>query len=89
MPLPPIIFLAAIMCSTAVLLTAMVLISGHIARRRLAAKTVPDDEILRRLERIEQMVEGTAVEVERLGESSRFVTKLLADRTDAPRAERS
>ena len=39
----------------------------------------------RRLERIEQAVETTAVEVERLAESNRFLTKLLAEKSSAPR----
>jgi hypothetical protein len=41
------------------------------------------DEIARRLERIEQTVDATAIEVERLAESSGFVTKLLADKAGA------
>ena len=36
-----------------------------------------------RLTRIEQAVDAIAVEVERMGEGQRFVTKLLAER-DAP-----
>lgn len=34
-----------------------------------------------RLERIEQALEAVAVEVERISEGQRFVTKLLADRS--------
>lgn len=38
-----------------------------------------------RLERIEQAIEAMAVEVERISEGQRFVTKLLAERAqDAP-----
>lgn len=33
-----------------------------------------------RLTRIEQIVESTALEVERIGEGNRFVTKLMAER---------
>ena len=83
MPIHPIIFLAGIMCSTAVIITAMMIVSRHISLRRLASRSSSDDEIARRLERIEQTVEATAIEVERLAESSRFVTRLLAERTDA------
>jgi hypothetical protein len=36
-----------------------------------------------RLARIEDAVETIAVEIERMGEAQRFVTKLLADRTAA------
>jgi hypothetical protein len=37
-----------------------------------------------RLERIEQAIETIAVEMERMGEGQRFVTKLLAGRSPAP-----
>jgi hypothetical protein len=48
----------------------------------------------RRLARVEQAVEAVAIEIERISEGQRFVTKLLADRapvTDAmsPSARRS
>ena len=83
--MPPIIFLAGIMCGSAVLITAMLLISRHISLRRLSSQALPNAEVLARLERIEQTVETTAIEVERLAESSRFVTKLLADKTGVHR----
>jgi DNA-binding NarL/FixJ family response regulator len=81
--MPPIIILAAIMCSTAVIIAAMGFISRHISLRRLSSQALPNDEIARRLERIEQTVEATAIEVERLAEASRFVAKLLGSKTDA------
>jgi hypothetical protein len=37
-------------------------------------------DLAQRLERIEQGVEGTAVEIERLAEGQRFTAKLLAER---------
>jgi hypothetical protein len=39
-----------------------------------------------RLERMEQVMDAMAVEIERIGEGQRFVTKLLAER-NAPLAE--
>ena len=39
-----------------------------------------------RLERIEQAIEAMAVEVERISEGQRFVTKLLAERNSSPAA---
>lgn len=42
-------------------------------------------ELTTRLDRIERAVESIAVEVERISEGQRFVTKLMADRTDASR----
>jgi len=83
--MPPIIILAGIMCGSAVLITAMMLLSRYISQRRLSSQVTPSAEILSRLERIEQTVESTAIEVERLSESSRFVTKLLAGKTETPR----
>jgi hypothetical protein len=71
----------AVFCGTAVVLAAMKLISQHLAQRRLSSSNTPNDEVLRRLERIEQIVETTAVEMERLSETNRFVVKLLAEKT--------
>ena len=49
-------------------------------------------ELEGRLERIEQAVDAIAVEMERIGEGQRFVTKLLAERpkpiSDGPTAQR-
>ncbi len=38
-------------------------------------------EINQRLERVESSIEAIAVEMERVGEGQRFVTKLLSERT--------
>ncbi len=50
-------------------------------RSRLSDPAVED-----RLYRIEQAVDAIAVEVERMSESQRFTTKLLAERLPAPAA---
>ena len=42
------------------------------------------EEIAQRLERVEQAVDTTAVEVERISEGQRFTTKLLAERERSP-----
>ena len=47
------------------------------ARIRATAKPAIEQD---RLERIEQAVDAIALEVERISESQRFVTKLLAER---------
>jgi hypothetical protein len=84
----PIIVLAGIICSTIVIVAAMAAVSArHITQRRMSSQTLANDEIARRLERIEQIAEATAVEVERLGESSRFLTRLLADKRTAVRTD--
>ena len=38
------------------------------------------EDLAERLQRIEQIVESTAVEVERIAEANRFMSKLLTDR---------
>jgi len=40
-----------------------------------------DPELLARVARIEQIVETTAVEIERISEGQRFTTKLLSDKS--------
>jgi hypothetical protein len=42
-------------------------------------------DVTQRLERIERAVESIALEVERISEGQRFVTKVLADRGEAAR----
>jgi hypothetical protein len=49
----------------------------HRPRREAQRSSSPDDT---RLERIELAIDAIAIEVERLGESQRFATKLLAER---------
>ncbi len=39
-----------------------------------------DPELIQRLARVEQIVEATALEIERISEGQRFTTKLLSDR---------
>jgi hypothetical protein len=49
-----------------------------------AARRTPDADD--RLTRLEQAVDAIAIEMERVGEGQRFITKVLADRPpDAPR----
>jgi hypothetical protein len=47
-----------------------------------------DPEIEARLRRLEQAVDAIAIEVERVGEGQRFVTRLLEDRAGAADLER-
>jgi hypothetical protein len=44
-----------------------------------------DPELLARLARVEQIVESTAIEIERISEGQRFTTKLLSDKTTVER----
>jgi hypothetical protein len=59
--------------------------------RRPRATTVLPPDLTERLERIERAVDVTALEVERIGEGQRFLTRALGERavaepprTDAP-----
>ena len=46
------------------------------------------EQIAQRLEAIQQCVDATSIEVERLGEGQRFTTKLLAERNGASERQR-
>ena len=77
----------AMFCSVPVVMLGMVVISKHVSRRHQAQGTIENEEILRRLERIEQAVEASAIEIERFAESNRFVVKLLSERGQSARPE--
>lgn len=53
---------------------------GRRLESRGAPLALPSRDIEERLDRIERAVESIAVEVERVSEGQRFVTKLLAER---------
>lgn len=74
-------------CLTAIVLGLGVPLVRAFVRRadRRDALPAPDTESQARLARIEQTLEAVAVEVERISEGQRFVTKLLAARDDAPK----
>jgi hypothetical protein len=52
--------------------------------RALAQHPAPRELDVSRFEQVSNAVDAIAVEVERLGEGQRFVTKLLAERVVAP-----
>lgn len=57
------------------------LVRAYIRRKELEAIRPPGDSLVGdRLERIEQAIDAMSVEVERISEGQRFVTKLLAER---------
>ena len=61
---------------------------AFVNRRRSepSRSSVSLDEIARQIAELQQSVDATAVEVERLGEAQRFTTKLLAERPEPARA---
>jgi hypothetical protein len=62
-----------------VFLPLSVALARRIWRRSAAAVTSFPREIAERLSRMEQAVEATAVEVERIGEGQRFLTRLFTE----------
>lgn len=62
-----------------VLLPLSIALARRIWRRGSAVVTSFPREIAERLSRMEQAVEATAVEVERIGEGQRFLTRLLSE----------
>lgn len=88
-------FLAAlsIFCGSVVLVSFMTFVGRVLQRRHERTLIAPAPADAERLDRIERAVETTAIEVERISEATRFMTKLLADRPAqsslaAPRPER-
>jgi hypothetical protein len=49
---------------------------------REALTTTRDPELSGRLNRVEQIVEATAIEIERISEGQRFTTKLLSEKKE-------
>lgn len=64
------------------------IVSATRARRGKAITSSPSPELLQpvedRLQRLEQTTEAIALEVERIAEGQRFVTKLLSDAEHQP-----
>ena len=56
------------------------------ARRLEAGARKPDAELMDRLAKIEQNVDVIAIEMEKIAEGQRFVTRLMAERAPAPHA---
>ena len=73
-----------IAATTAVLVASLFVLSRYLQGRQRQMPPARDPELLARLERIEQVVESTAVEVERISEANRFMAKLLSERAAVP-----
>ena len=55
-------------------------------KEKMAALRSPQDQstLDARLQRVEQAMDAVAVEIERIGESQRFLTKVLTDKSLPP-----
>ena len=72
------------MITSVVIILGIPLVIVHarkIWKRDSASQMTSSGATDHRLERIEQAIDAMAVEVERVAESQRFMTKLLSDRT--------
>ena len=72
--------IVVLVCGTAVFVASLRFLRRFLELRHERSLRTPPAELSDRLERIEQTVETTAIEVERIAEASRFVAKLLVDR---------
>lgn len=59
-------------------------VARRIEGRALQPSAIPPETAMR-IERMERALEAVAIEVERISESQRFLTKLFADRPDSAR----
>jgi len=73
--------LAAIVCGSVVAIVTIIA-RAFAQNRRVPPPAPVNDEVLRRLERIEQLVESVTLEQERIGESNRFLVRVLSAKTD-------
>lgn len=86
---PEEVFIAIPTLAFLAMLPIIIAYSRRIWRRgTVSAPQLPTD-LSDRLSRLEQMGETTALEVERIGEGQRFVTRLLTERADPAIAEKT
>ena len=76
---PPVEVMFGMVLLFAALLPLSIALTRRIWRRSAAAVTSFPREIAERLQRMEQALEATAVEVERIGEGQRFITRLFTE----------
>lgn len=77
------IFALSMVCSSVVLLGSFWFFRRVLELKHERRVPIAFDGLQERLDRIEQTVDATAVEVERIAEANRFMSKLLADRAGA------
>jgi hypothetical protein len=80
---PNLVVPTAMLMTLVLALPISIAAAKRILRGTPRATPVPSD-VTMRLERIEQAVDTIAIEVERISEGQRFVTRLMAERPSAP-----
>ena len=76
---PPEVFVLSGMFIVVVFLPLSIAFARRIWKRSAAAVTAFPQELVDRLNRLDQSVDSIAIEVERIGEGQRFVTRVLTD----------
>lgn len=80
MPAPEVVIVPVVFAIPAVVLVVRMAFKHKEKMASLTGAATNNPMIEARLQRIEEAVETIAVEIERMGEGQRFVTKLLAER---------
>ena len=71
-------------CGTTAFVASLKFLRRYLELKHERVMHAPDHTLAERIERMETMIESTALEVERIGEANRFVAKLLAERAGMP-----
>ena len=74
-----------IVCGTISFVASLQFLRRYLELREQRRASLSADDLTTRLERIEQAVETTAVEVERIAEANRFMARLLSDSPGMPK----
>lgn len=69
-----------LVCGTVVVLASLFFYRRVLELKHERRLPIAVDELQERLHRIELAVDSTAIEIERISEANRFMTKLLAER---------
>ena len=67
-------------CGTTAFVASLRFLRRYLELRPRRSTPAVEDSLQARLEAIEQIVEATAIEVERISEANRFMSRLLAER---------
>jgi hypothetical protein len=71
-------------CGTTAFVASLRFLRRFLELRYERSMHTSSDALAERIERMEAMLEATALEVERIGEANRFVAKLLVERAGLP-----
>jgi hypothetical protein len=74
-----------IACGTTAFVASLWFLRRFLELKHERALRNPSERLTDRLDRIETVVDATAIEVERIAEANRFIAKLLADRVEPTR----